>query len=53
MGFCVRGAQAALSAALVATGQAARTGGPDELAQTLKEQAAQAATVAKTMGLKG
>ena len=38
---------------LVATGQAVRTGGPDELAQTLKEQAAQAATVAKTLGLKG
>ncbi len=37
---------------LVATGQAVRTGGPDELAQTLKEQAAQAATVAKTLGLK-
>ncbi len=38
---------------LVATGQAVRTGGPDELAQTLKEQATQAATVAKTLGLKG
>jgi len=38
---------------LVATGQAVRTGGPDELTQTLKEQASQAATVAKTLGLKG
>ncbi len=38
---------------LVATGQAVRTGGPDELTQTLKEQAGQAATVAKTLGLKG
>jgi tripartite-type tricarboxylate transporter receptor subunit TctC len=37
---------------LVATGQAVRTGGPEELAQTLKEQAAQAARVAKTLGLK-
>ena len=41
-----------ITAKLVATGQAVRTGGPDELAQTLKEQAAQAATVAKTLGLK-
>ena len=38
---------------LVATGQTVRTGGPDELAQTLKEQASQAATVAKALGLKG
>ena len=38
---------------LIATGQTVRTGGPDELTQTLKEQAAQAATVAKTLGLKG
>jgi tripartite-type tricarboxylate transporter receptor subunit TctC len=37
---------------LVATGQMVRTGGPKELAQTLKEQAAQMATVAKTLGLK-
>ena len=37
---------------LVATGQTVRTGGPAELAQTLKEQAAQMATVAKTLGLK-
>ena len=37
---------------LVATGQMVRTGGPAELAQTLKEQAAQMATVAKTLGLK-
>jgi tripartite-type tricarboxylate transporter receptor subunit TctC len=37
---------------LVATGQAVRTGGPDELAQTLREQGNQAATVAKTLGLK-
>jgi tripartite-type tricarboxylate transporter receptor subunit TctC len=42
-----------ITARLVATGQAVRTGGPDELAQTLKEQAARAATVAKTLGLKG
>jgi tripartite-type tricarboxylate transporter receptor subunit TctC len=38
---------------LVATGQAVRTGGPDDLAQTLKQQAAQAAMVAKALGLKG
>ena len=38
---------------LVATGQTVRTGGPEELAQTLKEQAEQAARVAKTLGLKG
>jgi tripartite-type tricarboxylate transporter receptor subunit TctC len=37
---------------LVATGQAVRTGGPDELAETLRQQAAQAATVAKALGLK-
>jgi tripartite-type tricarboxylate transporter receptor subunit TctC len=37
---------------LVATGQAVRTGGPDELAETLRQQAAQAATVAKGLGLK-
>ena len=37
---------------LVATGQAVRTGGPAELAETLRQQAAQAATVAKTLGLK-
>jgi len=37
---------------LVATGQTVRTGGPAELAQTLKEQAEQAARVAKTLGLK-
>jgi tripartite-type tricarboxylate transporter receptor subunit TctC len=37
---------------LIATGQMVRTGGPAELAQTLKEQAAQMATVAKTLGLK-
>ena len=37
---------------LVSTGQAVRTGGPDELANTLKEQAAQMATVAKALGLK-
>jgi tripartite-type tricarboxylate transporter receptor subunit TctC len=37
---------------LIATGQMVRTGGPKELAQTLKEQAAQMATVAKTLGLK-
>jgi tripartite-type tricarboxylate transporter receptor subunit TctC len=41
-----------ITARLVATGQAVRTGGPDELAQTLKRQAEQAATVAKTLGLK-
>jgi tripartite-type tricarboxylate transporter receptor subunit TctC len=38
---------------LVATGQAVRTGGPDELAETLRQQAGQAATVAKALGLKG
>ncbi len=37
---------------LVSTGQAVRTGGPEELAKTLKEQAAQMATVAKALGLK-
>ena len=37
---------------LVATGQMVRTGGPAELAQTLREQGAQMATVAKTLGLK-
>ena len=37
---------------LIATGQAVRTGGPDELAKTLRQQAAQAATVAKALGLK-
>jgi hypothetical protein len=37
---------------LVATGQAVRTGGPAELTETLRQQAAQAATVAKTLGLK-
>ncbi|HZO48040.1 MAG TPA: tripartite tricarboxylate transporter substrate binding protein [Xanthobacteraceae bacterium] len=37
---------------LVATGQAVRTGGPAELTETLNQQAAQAATVAKTLGLK-
>ncbi|MPZ36989.1 MAG: hypothetical protein GEU95_02815 [Rhizobiales bacterium] len=36
---------------LVATGQAVRTGGPEELVQTLRQQADQAATVAKTLGL--
>jgi tripartite-type tricarboxylate transporter receptor subunit TctC len=37
---------------LVATGQAVRTGGPEELAKTLREQANQMANVAKTLGLK-
>jgi tripartite-type tricarboxylate transporter receptor subunit TctC len=37
---------------LVATGQAVRTGGPEDLAQTLRQQGDQAATVAKTLGLK-
>lgn len=37
---------------LVATGQAVRTGGPDDLAQTLRQQADQAAIVAKALGLK-
>jgi len=37
---------------LVATGQAVRTGGPAELAKTLKEQAQQMQTVAKGIGLK-
>jgi tripartite-type tricarboxylate transporter receptor subunit TctC len=37
---------------LVSTGQAVRTGGPEELAKTLREQAAQMATVAKALGLK-
>lgn len=38
---------------LVATGQAVRPGGPDELAQTLRLQAEQMAKVAATLGLKG
>jgi tripartite-type tricarboxylate transporter receptor subunit TctC len=37
---------------LVATGQAVRPGGPSELAQTLKQQAEQMATVASALGLK-
>ncbi len=37
---------------LVATGQAVRTGGPEDLAQTLRQQADQAAIVAKALGLK-
>ena len=37
---------------LVATGQAVRTGGPEELAQTLRQQADQAAIVGKALGLK-
>lgn len=46
-------AEAEITKRLTATGQIVRTGGPAELAQTLKEQAAQMATVAKTLGLKG
>jgi tripartite-type tricarboxylate transporter receptor subunit TctC len=46
-------ADAEITKRLVATGQTVRTGGPDELAQTLKEQGEQAARVAKTLGLKG
>ncbi len=42
----------AMTERLVSTGQAVRTGGPEELAKTLKEQAAQMSTVAKTLGLK-
>jgi tripartite-type tricarboxylate transporter receptor subunit TctC len=37
---------------LTATGQAVRTGGPEELTKTLKQQAQQMATVAKVLGLK-
>ena len=37
---------------LVATGQAINTGGPEELAKTLKQQAEQMAVVAKELGLK-
>lgn len=37
---------------LVATGQAVRPGGPNELAQTLKEQAAQMKKVADALGMK-
>jgi tripartite-type tricarboxylate transporter receptor subunit TctC len=37
---------------LIDTGQVVRVGGPDELAQTLKEQAEQMAIVAKALGLK-
>ena len=42
----------AITDKLIETGQAVRLGGPDELAQTLKEQAAQMETVAKALGLK-
>ena len=42
----------AITQKLIDTGQAVRLGGPDELAQTLKEQAEQMATVAKVLGLK-
>ena len=42
----------AITEKLVATGQAVNPGGPDELAQTLKQQAEQMATVAKALGLK-
>jgi tripartite-type tricarboxylate transporter receptor subunit TctC len=42
----------AITERLVATGQAVNLGGPDELAQTLKQQAEQMATVAKALGLK-
>lgn len=37
---------------LIATGQAVRLGGPNELAQTLKEQAAQMKKVADALGMK-
>ena len=37
---------------LIATGQTVRPGGPADLVQTLNEQAAQMATVAKALGLK-
>ena len=37
---------------LIATGQAVRTGGPEELAKTLKQQAEQMATVGRLLGLK-
>jgi tripartite-type tricarboxylate transporter receptor subunit TctC len=37
---------------LTATGQAVRTGGPDELTKTLREQAQHMAIVAKAIGLK-
>jgi tripartite-type tricarboxylate transporter receptor subunit TctC len=42
----------AITERLVATGQAINTGGPDELAKTLRQQAEQMATVAKELGLK-
>lgn len=41
-----------ITAKLVTTGQAVRPGGPGELAQTLKQQAEQMATVAGVLGLK-
>jgi tripartite-type tricarboxylate transporter receptor subunit TctC len=41
-----------ISERLVATGQLVRTGGPEEMTKTLKEQAAQMATIAKELGLK-
>jgi tripartite-type tricarboxylate transporter receptor subunit TctC len=41
-----------ISEKLVATGQLVRTGGTEEMAKTLKEQAAQMATIAKELGLK-
>jgi tripartite-type tricarboxylate transporter receptor subunit TctC len=45
-------ADPAIAERLLATGQLVRTGGPDELAQTLRQQADQMAKVAKTLGLK-
>jgi tripartite-type tricarboxylate transporter receptor subunit TctC len=45
-------ADPAITEKLTATGQAVRLGGPVELAKTLKDQAQQMATVARTLGLK-
>lgn len=44
--------EADITEKLVATGQLVRTGGPEEMTRTLKEQAAQMATIAKELGLK-
>ncbi len=41
-----------ITARLIATGQAVKTGGPQALADTLMQQADQMATVAKALGLK-
>jgi hypothetical protein len=45
-------AEAEITMRLIATGQAVRTGGPEDLAQTLREQADRTATIAQALGLK-